>query len=446
MKNLHKRAVFCFFVTTAIFYYSPGFSFTDSLSAVYSNSACGLDYVHSSALVGQKMVYNGIPFSGVSQPASLPVSGIPENADIEQAFIWWELTGSDSTGQVVLQNPDMQQDTLVGEVIGGMASPYGCWGVGYRVFRADATHLITGNGNYIVSGLPVDSIASDSTVDVTGVSLFVIYSNKTADFIGHLLVKNGHQMVKQETATQTISMDPIADSSDLANAMMLVSDMQNTSGNSLKMNNGAYQGVVEEYWDFEERNTLLAEGQTASEFGIQAPFDCVNLIMVGLYSVNNIDNPATPILVTGDSLSVFSSNAIAYQWYLNGDSILLANSSTYIPVTSGNYHGEVELSNGCASISDTVNFSIAVSVSGPMNSSFRIYPNPLNIGNLLQIKGELNQFKSIGLYDQIGRLVYQLKIFRDDQVLLDMADMKSGVYFLKLEAEDQVFMEKIIKM
>ena len=67
-----------------------------------------------------------------------------ENADIEQAFIWWELTGSDSTGHIVIQNPDMQQDTLVGEVIGGMASPYGCWGVGYRVFRADATHLITG--------------------------------------------------------------------------------------------------------------------------------------------------------------------------------------------------------------------------------------------------------------------------------------------------------------
>ena len=80
MKNLHKRAVFCFFVTSVLFSPSPLFSFTDSLSTVYSNSSCGLGYVHSSALVGQKMVYNGVPFSGVSQPANLSVSGIPENA------------------------------------------------------------------------------------------------------------------------------------------------------------------------------------------------------------------------------------------------------------------------------------------------------------------------------------------------------------------------------
>ena len=446
MKNLHKRAVFCFFVTTVLFSSSPSFSFTDSLSEVYSTSACGLGYVHSSALVGQKMVYNGIPFSGVSQPANLSVSGIPETADIEQAFIWWELTGSDSTGHIVIQNPDMQQDTLVGELIGGMASPYGCWGVGYRVFRTDATHLITGNGDYFASGLPVDSIVSDSTVDVTGVSLFIVYSNKTADFIGHLLVNDGHQMVREETATQSMLMDPVADSSDQATAMMLVSDMQNISGNSLKMNNGAYQGVGEDYWDFEERNTIIIEGQTESEFGIQAPLDCVNLIMVGLYYIYDTDNPSTAIVVAGDSLWVSSTNAIGYQWYMNGDSIQLATSSMFTPIESGSYHVDVELNNGCTSISDTVNFSIATTVSEILRKNYKIYPNPLKTRNLLQIKGALDQFNSIGLYDQIGKLIYQLKIFREDQVLLDMADMKSGVYFLKLEAEDQVFMEKIIKM
>jgi hypothetical protein len=168
--------------------------------------------------------------------------------------------------------------------------------------------------------------------------------------------------------------------------------------------------------------------------------------MMGLYSVNNIDNPATPILVTGDSLSVFSSNAIAYQWYLNGDSILLANSSTYIPVTSGNYHAEVELSNGCASISDTVYFGVTGFNKDLSIGDIQIYPNPLIDGNELKIHGDLNQFTGLELFDPIGRLIFRSGELLGNHLSVDLAGKGSGVFYLKFYAESKVHVEKIIKI
>ena len=325
---------------------------SDTLSTTYSSSQCGLNYVSSSVTLGKKMIYNGLPFPGVDQPASLTISGIPVGASIEVAYAWWDITGKDTVGSMTVQNPDAMVSTFTGVRIGGTSGIQECWGIGASAFRADITSVISGNGTYMISGLPTDSIASDSTVDVNGLTLFIIYADATAGYIGNIVINDGFYLAKFGTVTQSIENLSLADTSDLATAFMLISDMQNESGSAVKMNNGSYQGIVEEFWDFEERSTLVLPSQTSSQFGLQVPNDCSNFIMIGLYYQYNIGNTVPIIIVDVDSLS--SSIGSAYQWSFNGASITGATNQSYTALQPGVYSVSVGYGQGCSFTSDTV--------------------------------------------------------------------------------------------
>jgi len=353
-----------------VFSQNGAFKATDTLKTVYDSSACGLNYVTASVLLSKKLEFNGLPFSnGADQPANLTISGISASSTIIKAFIWWDLTGKDTTGSVIIQNPSAAVDTINGVWIGGTSSNQECWTIGASAFRADITSVVTGNGTYTISGLPTDSIANDSTVDVNGATLFIIYRDSLAPYIGNFIINDGFYLAKLATVTQTISGVNASDTGDFATAFMLVSDMQNEAGSALKMNNGSYQGIVEDFWDFEERSTLVLQGQSTATFGIQVPNDCANFIMIGLYYQFNIDNTLPVITSSGDLFS--SSSATNYQWHLNGVPISGANSQNYTATQAGTYSVTVDNDGkGCWFTSDTmsitciINFTPSIFASG----------------------------------------------------------------------------------
>jgi len=324
---------------------------TDTLQTIFDSTACGLNYTESSVLLGKKMVFNGIPYAGTEQPANFVIGGIPSNASIVKAFLWWDLTGPDLTGTVIIENPSSEVDTLEGVLLGNGGVDE-CWGGGAAAFRADVTDIVIGNGTYIISGLPTDSIASDSTTDVTGVTLFVIYADPLAAYIGGLTINDGFFMAKFSTVTQTMTGLSILDTSDMCTAFILVSDLQEEPGTTVKFNNGPYVGIVEEFWDFEEKSTLVLPGQLSSTFGLQVPSDCANFIAIGLYYQVNISNATPTIAQNGDTL--VASIGSTYQWYHEGNILVGATDQSHIVTENGNYTVLVSYGDSCFFGSDTL--------------------------------------------------------------------------------------------
>ncbi|MFH1320238.1 MAG: T9SS type A sorting domain-containing protein [Bacteroidota bacterium] len=346
MKKVAVSLSMCFFITIT--------GFSQGLTNRYNKTECGLSYIESSVRLGKKMAAagmldeNGDTLFGVDQPAALVISGIPLTATIEKAFIWWDFTGPGITDSVTVQNPDSAIVTFHGTLI-GTGGVERCWGGGASAFRADVTSIISGNGSYRISGLPTDTIVSDSTNDVNGATLFIIYSDSAASYTGTLLMNDGYVLVNYNTVTQTITDINPPGIDTIATAFMIISDLENINfplvPNKIMMNNGNYQGVQEDFWDYEERITGVLSTQTTSTFVIQAPWDCCNFIMMGLYYRKNTDTTLPTITRNWDTLT--SNPASSYQWNLNGVHVSGATNQTYIATQAGSYSVTVDNGSGC---------------------------------------------------------------------------------------------------
>jgi hypothetical protein len=197
--------------------------------------------------------------------------------------------------------------------------------------------------------LPTDTTFLQN--DVNGATLFIIYSDSLANFGGTMNINDGFVLIKNDTVLQTIKNLNVPNTTP-GKAFMIVSDFQNVPGNTLKMNNGAFLGVVQDFWDYEERNTAYIASQTTSTFGVASPNDCSNLITIGTYyqTPYNLTAPvASQILDT-----LYSTAAATYQWALNDIAIPGATSSSYIAKRSGNYSVVVSYSTSICYIASTV--------------------------------------------------------------------------------------------
>ena len=102
---------------------------------------------------------------------TINLTGIPAGATgatIQHAFLYWATLGTAGT----FTSPTLNGTPVSGTLIGQADDPF--WGAFQSfAYRADVTGLVSGNGTYVVSGLP----ASGPTVnDSDGASLVVIYT------------------------------------------------------------------------------------------------------------------------------------------------------------------------------------------------------------------------------------------------------------------------------
>lgn len=324
-----------------------------SLQPFYSETRCGLNYTQSSILLGKRMKAYGYPYYGVDQPAPFIISGIPESAKIEKAFIWWDIAGSDTIENVVLENPEEAADTFAGIRIGGNSSM--CWGP-EGAFRADVTSIILGNGTYFISGLPTDTTFDFfNKSDATGATLFIIYSDPANSYLGNLTINDGYLKIYNDTVFETAHFTPPPDTTT-GKAFIILSDMQGEPGNAIKMNNGPFTVPSQDYWDFEQKNTVFVPSINYSIFGVRAPNDCIQLISIGIYFQEPII-PLSPVITRfGDVLT--SSAGAGFQWYLNDSAITNAIFQNYLASQSGIYYVEVTDSFGCQFLSDTMTITI----------------------------------------------------------------------------------------
>lgn len=197
-------------------------------------------------------------------------------------------------------------------------------------------------------------------------------------------------------------------------------------------------------------------GQQGFSIGVSGPFDAVYNFTAssGACSVTGSSTlfvfsaPQTPTvtMMPGGYLASGSSGT-SYQWYLNGDPILGANSYTHVPTSNGYY--SVWVSNGGCQVSSNSILISDVGVRG-FNSVFKnmlIGPNPVK-DEIKIVMGEVSNAEiKYEIQNSLGQIIIE-SIYvtsRNKETLINVQNLVPGVYFIKLSYSDIIVNYKFIK-
>ncbi len=329
-------------------------------ATTYFASACGLNYVLGEVKTGKRY----FP-AAANQPVAIAIAGIPPCKTILKAFLYVGGSGNGIAFSTTMVNPLATPSVFPMTPIGNHIDK--CWGyTGTYNYRADVTALITGNGNYMVSGIPT-SISTPGN-DMDGASLVIVYTDPTMAYTGHILIGDGCQVGQGGTQTNALTGWSACAASSFAEAFMIISDLQNVGPANLNMNNVAvnmiYPGASQDWWD----NIVLSPapavtaGQNLANFGCNSNNgDCFNIVTEGLYyRTACLACAVVPLAVTTattSSCTVGSATAFAsggtgpysYTWTPSA-----ANTSVITSVAPGSYTVKVADATGCATIQAVV--------------------------------------------------------------------------------------------
>ncbi|MBK8351370.1 MAG: T9SS type A sorting domain-containing protein [Saprospirales bacterium] len=170
---------------------------------------------------------------------------------------------------------------------------------------------------------------------------------------------------------------------------------------------------------------------------------------VATVTVNS--TPAQSFITQGHD-TLYSSTVVAnatYNWYLNGNTTPIAttNSSFYKFTTQGTYTVKV-VSNDCSSPISTGYLTTSLGVRNSSSvKSFAIFPNPtdsrlvLDISLLKTANVQLKIFSTEGkemLYKNFGTV-------KDLNETLNISEFAKGIYILKLQVDDEINYQKVVK-
>ncbi|CAN5874513.1 hypothetical protein BH11BAC7_BH11BAC7_11670 [soil metagenome] len=255
------------------------------LGPAYQYTACGLNYTTATQKLGQRLSTSCCPATnGVPQPATFTVAGIPAGATIVKAFVWCDASGNGVPVTLTVTNPTPTPFNIPMTVVGGDVDK--CWGyAGVFTYRADVTAAMTGNGNYLISGFPVDPGAATHTNDVDGATLVVIYTQTNSGFQGTLTIWDGAVVKIGMPTTQTMSNFKACPTGNISNARGFAAfgDLQQLNSGIIINGMPAFP-IVEDWWNFVDVPTTVFAGQNTATFGnTQNQGDCYNFCLMGLY-------------------------------------------------------------------------------------------------------------------------------------------------------------------
>lgn len=154
-----------------------------------------------------------------------------------------------------------------------------------------------------------------------------------------------------------------------------------------------------------------------------------------------IENPNYSIEQNAHIITVTADNA-SFQWLDCNNSyspIVGETSNIFTATQNGTY--AVEITQGtCVKISDCYNVT-SLNVKN-LSNDFSVYPNPTN-GKII-VKCEKLKVKNVVITDITGKVIFSTDV-ESNLTEMDISELSKGIYFLKIETENQVFVEKIVK-
>ena len=98
--------------------------------------------------------------------------------------------------------------------------------------------------------------------------------------------------------------------------------------------------------------------------------------------------------------------------------------------------------NNCTSTSNSITYNVASVINGE-EVSFRVYPNPFRKEATVDF-GYTVKEATISIVDIYGKLIEQHELTNANSFVITNKNKASGVYFMKMETESELYNKKII--
>ena len=133
-----------------------------------------------------------------------------------------------------------------------------------------------------------------------------------------------------------------------------------------------------------------------------------------------------------------------FLWYLN-DELLEPSGAQIAPTVTGQYHVEAVNEYGCVSISESINVVITSVAAPDQSDEIKIYPNPSeDIFKIQHIDSDITKL-NVAVYDLLGKMLTPLIKTRQNEILVDMAGYRQGIYILSVPSPNGVVKRILIR-
>lgn len=292
---------------------------------------------------------------------------------------------------------------------GGTSTSNATAPAGYTWSELQTPNTTLGSSGYYITAGTTDFALADEFVVPTGET----WTISTVDFFGYQTGYAGTTIPIDALRVRIWNGDPSLSTSAVVFGNMTASVLNNAgSSEAFVYRISSTVGTTRKIWKFNANiNTTLTAGTYWIEFQVHAINDGALFVppitILNTLSSSNWNGKIRNAATWGNLADGGSTNTLAIPFNLNGT--VLAN--------------------------DSFEFTSSVS----------IFPNPTS--NTLTIVDNSNSLNtSLEVIDIMGRIVKSSTLNIDSEVLLDVSDLNSGNYILRLKSEHGIAVKNFIKL
>ena len=243
-----------------------------------------------------------------------------------------------------------------------------------------------------------------------------------------------------------------------------VENLQITEGNRLKITWSKPENAEPSGYNLYINNELILSNTKETSFSIDKSDFCIVEVVaiyenamtsVGNVSIYSSDFDVPQNLTATDNTSNIEvswdavEKATSYEVYRNNKFLAEVETTSY---TDGNFLKDEELcyqvraifDNNKSAFTKEVCVTTTADMIEEIDSKVKIYPNPVN--DRLYIETQtLTQTLTIEIYDVYGRRQVTETPSHQGNLVIDLSELKSGIYFVKINTEKGNIVKRIIK-
>ena len=156
---------------------------------------------------------------------------------------------------------------------------------------------------------------------------------------------------------------------------------------------------------------------------------------------NPIINPTISVGSNGELIANNVPAGYTLQWSINAFEISGQTNDTITAMISGNYSVTITDSFGC--VHTTTNYAIYMGINESNLINWNIYPNPANETVTIEINQD-TEFEAVQLTDLTGRIVKEWNWKNTTTMTLDISEIPSGYFILRMKSKQMEWSRKLL--
>ena len=241
-----------------------------------------------------------------------------------------------------------------------------------------------------------------------------------------------------------------------------VENLQITEGNRLKITWDKPENAEPVGYNLYVNNELVLSNTQETSFSIDKSDFCVvevialyenGMTSVGAVSIYSsefgvpqnfsVTDNTTSILVSWDAVE----KATAYEVYRNGKSVAIVEATSYtdIDYKQGDeccYQVRALFDDNKSAFTKEICVTATADMIDEVNSKLEIYPNPAN--DKIFIEAEI-EIENVVVYDIYGRQQDNKTTRQQDMISIDLSNLNTGIYIIKINTEEGNIVKQFIK-